>query len=251
MAERPAASLWHGTTRRVEKELRDLPANPDVSSAGPILSIGPIGEDIMHWQATLAGPPGSPYQGGTFHLDIKIPNQYPWQPPAVAFVTRIFHPNVVQSLRRGFDGVGAISIYGVGANFRVGVRFEGNFLSSGWSPALTVATTVMCIVSLMRTPCADVINVVRSDAGHAFLYERDKYMREARRWTIAYAGGAVPERPTLFQLAAAKLKSAKHVPDGLRERVNDARLELGIADLPFKVAGRKRPRASEIERLFR
>ncbi|EOD39044.1 hypothetical protein EMIHUDRAFT_57844, partial [Emiliania huxleyi CCMP1516] len=146
-------------TRRVEKELRDLPANPDVSSAGPILSIGPIGEDIMHWQATLAGPPGSPYQGGTFHLDIKIPNQYPWKPPAVAFVTRIFHPNV------------------------------GNFLSSGWSPALTVATTVMCIVSLMRTPCADVINVIRSDAGHAFLYERDKYMREARRWTIAYAGG--------------------------------------------------------------
>ena len=104
MAERPAASLWHGTTRRVEKELRDLPANPDVSSAGPILSIG---EDIMHWQATLAGPPGSPYQGGTFHLDIKIPDQHPWK----AFVTRIFHPNVVQSLRRGFDGVGAIFIH--------------------------------------------------------------------------------------------------------------------------------------------
>ena len=40
------------------------------------------------------GPPSSPYEGGTFHVSLIVPEQYPLSPPAVKFVTKVFHPNI-------------------------------------------------------------------------------------------------------------------------------------------------------------
>lgn len=45
-------------------------------------------------QATIAGPPGSPFEGGRFHLILKVPENYPLAPPTATFRTTVFHPNV-------------------------------------------------------------------------------------------------------------------------------------------------------------
>ena len=42
----------------------------------------------------IAGPPDTPYEGARFQLEIKIPETYPFNPPKVRFVTKIWHPNV-------------------------------------------------------------------------------------------------------------------------------------------------------------
>ena len=34
-------------------------------------------------EGTIAGPPDTPYAGGTFKLEIKIPETYPFNPPKV------------------------------------------------------------------------------------------------------------------------------------------------------------------------
>lgn len=89
----------------------------DTSSDPPSsCSAGPIGDDLFHWQATIMGPRGSPYDGGVFFLAIHFPTDYPFKPPKVNFTTRIYHPNI--------NSNGSICL---------------DILRDQWSPALTTS----------------------------------------------------------------------------------------------------------------
>ncbi len=42
----------------------------------------------------IAGPEGTPYEGGMFECELYLPEEYPMVPPKVLFRTKIFHPNI-------------------------------------------------------------------------------------------------------------------------------------------------------------
>lgn len=51
-------------------------------------------ENLLNWNATIAGPADTPYANLTLKLSFQFPSNYPYAPPTVLFKTPIFHPNV-------------------------------------------------------------------------------------------------------------------------------------------------------------
>ena len=78
-------------TRRVGKEIADIHA--DTHSQIKVEPFGDL-DDVTHLRGSFPGPPGTPYEGGTYIIDIKIPTDYPFRPPAMKFETKVWHPNV-------------------------------------------------------------------------------------------------------------------------------------------------------------
>ena len=78
-------------TRRIAKEVADIHSD-DLSNifANPVGN----GEDLTHLKGSFKGPPGTPYEGGNYIIDVKIPNDYPFRPPIMKFDTKVWHPNV-------------------------------------------------------------------------------------------------------------------------------------------------------------
>jgi len=164
--------------KRINKELQDLGRDPPAQC-----SAGPVGDDLFHWQATIMGPPDSPYQGGVFFLTIHFPTDYPFKPPKVAFTTRIYHPNI--------NSNGSICL---------------DILRSQWSPALTISKVLLSICSLLCDPNPD--DPLVPEIARIYKTDREKYNELAREWTRKYAMWC-PQPPTAAQLTQNRL-SIRH-----------------------------------------
>ncbi|CAN6337280.1 unnamed protein product, partial [Urochloa humidicola] len=146
-------------SKRILKELKDLQKDPPTSC-----SAGPAGEDMFHWQATIMGPPDSPYAGGVFLVNIHFPPDYPFKPPKVSFKTKVFHPNI--------NSNGSICL---------------DILKEQWSPALTISKVLLSICSLLTDPNPD--DPLVPEIAHMYKTDRPKYESTARSWTQKYAMG--------------------------------------------------------------
>jgi ubiquitin-conjugating enzyme (huntingtin interacting protein 2) len=145
--------------KRVRKEATELQADSD--SAG--VTATPIGDDMTHWKGTIHGPKDTPYDGGTFVIDIQLPSTYPFEPPKMKFDTRVWHPNVSSQ-------TGAICL---------------DILKKEWSPALTIKTALISVQALLAAPEPD----DPQDGVVANEYKKDyeKWKRTAKLWTEQYA----------------------------------------------------------------
>ena len=145
--------------QRIQKELHDISKEPPAN-----VSAGPISDDLMHWQASLMGPQGTPYQGGVFFLSVDFPDDYPFHPPVLTFKTPIHHPNI------GDDG---------------GIRLD--ILGVNWSPALTLSKVMMSLSSLLSDPNPDDPYPGREAVAQSYLRDRHQFDKDAAEATDKHA----------------------------------------------------------------
>jgi len=144
-------------SKRIKNELKELQKDPPSTC-----SAGPEGENLYKWEGYIFGPADSPYEGGVFKLSIEFPEDYPFRPPHVLFLTKVYHPNINAS--------GSICL---------------DILKDKWSPALSISKVLLSIESLLTDPNPDDPFVPEI----ANLYKKDPeaYKERATLWTETYA----------------------------------------------------------------
>ncbi len=75
-------SSTNPTLRRIRADIRELTLSPS-----PMYSARPLESDMFLWHFTIRGPPGTDFEGGTYHGKIILPPDYPFKPPNIVFLT--------------------------------------------------------------------------------------------------------------------------------------------------------------------
>ncbi|KAI9312185.1 ubiquitin-conjugating enzyme/RWD-like protein, partial [Dichotomocladium elegans] len=125
--------------------------------------------DITHLESFIKGPPDSPFEHGTFRLDIKITENYPFDPPQMRFKTKIYHPNIDEGGRICAD------ILKKGAH-------------GGWKPSLNLSTTLLSLQSLLSGPNPD--DPLDAEIAQEYMLDYERFARKAKEFTMRYATGS-------------------------------------------------------------
>lgn len=102
----------------------------------------PDESNLFLWEVAIFGPPETLYEGGYFKALMKFPPDYPYSPPSVKFLTKMWHPNVYE------NGDVCISILHPPTDDPL----SGELASERWNPTQNVRTILMSIISLLNEP---------------------------------------------------------------------------------------------------
>jgi len=118
--------------KRIAKDIKNY-IEGDINDVGIYCHIDE--SDITNIKALIIGPPNTPYENGFYFFDIKFPNDYPFNPPKVKFLTHEsgvrFNPNLY-------------------TNGKVCLSILGTWSGPGWTTCLNLNTVLLSIQSLLN-----------------------------------------------------------------------------------------------------
>lgn len=144
--------------KRLTKDLAN------VQKALPGTQCGPPADDMHTWEASLKGPEGSPYSGGAFKLQLTFPPEYPFKPPNVKFLTKMYHCNISDQ--------GAVCL---------------SLLKDSWSPSLNPQKVLEALNSLLAAPNPD--DPLNTEAAALYNDDRDAYDKKVVETVRKHAMG--------------------------------------------------------------
>lgn len=144
--------------RRLEHEFKEL--NNDMTL--DCYAVLNVPRDMYKWKVYMSGPEGTPYESGTFLLQVDFSSDHPFKPPTIVFTTRVYHPNISES--------GDICI---------------DILKSKWSPVLSMSKVIVSLQSLLGDP--NPLDPLDLESAELFLNDREEFNKKAVLWTRMYS----------------------------------------------------------------
>lgn len=120
------------SVKRISREYGEVQQNPP---AGFTVALPPTTSNVHTWHLTLAAPASTPFHPGRYGLVLTLPTDYPFKPPTLRFVTRLYHPNVTN------DSLG---------NICLGVLKPDN-----WKPSTKIVAVLEAVRNLLIEPLPD------------------------------------------------------------------------------------------------
>ncbi|XP_074284458.1 ubiquitin-conjugating enzyme E2 5-like [Silene latifolia] len=112
----------------------------------------------------LRGPTGSPYKGGVWKLHVQLPDAYPYKPPSITFMNKIFHPNIHEHL-------GTICL---------------NVIDKDWSPAYEFVKVFDIILpQLLLYPNPS--HGLNEDAIFLLMTNKEEFEEKVKEYCVLYA----------------------------------------------------------------
>ena len=146
------------TSFRLKKELKDFILNPLQNCSAYLID----DNNLFTWEALINGPENTPYENGVFKLRIEFTQEYPFKPPKVIFLTKIYHCNINSS--------GGICL---------------DILKDMWSPALTVNKILLSISSLLNDQNPN--DPLIPEIAKQYINNREEFIKTAEYYTNMYA----------------------------------------------------------------
>ena len=147
-------------SQRIQRELSEVTVKSDGKN---IISVESINDSLVELRGRISGPPDTAYDSGVFELEVKIPETYPFNPPKVRFLTKIWHPNISSV-------TGAICL---------------DILKDQWAAAMTIRTVLLSLQALLASPEPD--DPQDAVVARQFKDKPDLFLQTAQHWTQVYA----------------------------------------------------------------
>lgn len=146
--------------RRIQNEVKQM--RQSSSEYEKMFQVKMIEDNMYHWEAILHGPEDSLYENYKFKLDIVLPENYPFSPIKIKFLTRIKHINV------NSDGDICLDI-----------------LKTNWTPSQNIQTIILSIRLLLSNPNPD--DPFNSELAEVFRKDQFKYMAVVKDYCKKHA----------------------------------------------------------------
>ncbi|MCP9258298.1 GDP-L-fucose synthase [Dirofilaria immitis] len=148
------------SSRRLKKELTDIQS----SDSRTFCCVEFDENNLLHWTGLLV-PDKEPYNKGAFKVAIDFPVEYPFKPPKITFLTKIYHPNV--------DEKGQIWLE---------IKSFDRCRIAGFTLLIDVMNALL---GLITEPEPD--HPLRADLAEEFTKDRKKFNKTAEDYTKKYA----------------------------------------------------------------
>ena len=141
--------------RRIQNEIDQIKKRGN--EYDNMFNINMVNDDVYNWKAIVHGHKDSLYEGYKFHLDIKLPYDYPYSPIGVKFITPIRHVNI--------NTHGDICL---------------DILKNNWNPSQTIQSVMLSIYILLSEPNTE--DPLNSDLAKLYRTNKEEYENNIKQF---------------------------------------------------------------------